>query len=128
MHEHVGAADHVNQLVPLVLFAKVDHNAFLASVERHEDHRRRAVVLTGERRPPAPRVVTLRSLDLDHLGAQESQDLSAIGSREVLAELDDFYAVKRSLGHGVAPERGDGGWLWPTHTNPPETSMVWPVT
>ena len=51
-----------------------------------------------ERRAPAPGVVALGPLDLDHLGAQMGENLGRHGPGQILRDLDDGDALERKHG------------------------------
>src|SRR5207302_6662918 len=51
-----------------------------------------------ERRTPAARVVALRALDLEHVGAEHRQHGSRIGTGDVARQFHDLDAVERQHG------------------------------
>ena len=93
MDEDVGRADALDQRLALRPVGEIAGDRLLAAIERDEA---RAVAF-DERRAPFARIVALGPLDLDHLGAEEGQDLPGIGAGQVLAELDDLDACRAGL-------------------------------
>jgi len=88
VHEHVGRADALDQRLALGFVAKIAGDRLLAAIERDKTQG----VALDEGRAPLAGIVTLRPLDLDHIGAEKGQDLAAIGTGQILAELDDLDA------------------------------------
>src|SRR4029077_794723 len=91
VHENVGRADALDQRLALGLVAEIAGDRRLAAVERDEAQG----VALDERWPPLAGIVAFRPLDLDHVGAEKGQDLPAVGTGQVLAELDDLDAGER---------------------------------
>src|SRR5262245_21104904 len=91
VQEDVDAADALDQRLALARVGEVASDRLLAAIERDEAQR----IALQERWPPFARIIALGPLDLDHLSAEEGQDLPAIGPGEILAELDDSEAFKR---------------------------------
>jgi hypothetical protein len=50
--------------------------------------------LPVERRAPGARLVALRRLDLDHVGAMVGQHLPAVGTAQHARQVDNFQAVQ----------------------------------
>ena len=58
----------------------------------------------GIERPHGAQRLAAGGLDLDHAGAEIGQNLAAVGSGRILAEIDDAVAGEERLGHdGTRP-------------------------
>jgi hypothetical protein len=73
---------------------EVERDAALVAVDHLEGRRGAA----DEGRAPAARVVALRPLDLDDIGAEGGEHLAGEGAGEVLRDLDDLDAGERAAG------------------------------
>src|SRR5439155_1293800 len=92
LHEHGRALRQTQQGVPPCPCGQVEGERALARVRREEHHAPPA----GEGRPPRARLVAAaRMLDLDHVGAEGSEDLRAIRAGQRARQIEHPDALER---------------------------------
>ncbi len=127
LDQHVGAFQQLHQQFQAFRARQVDGDPLLVTVDAAKIRR----VITFERRPPAPGLITAQRFQLDHVGAVVGQGLGAVGAAQHTAEIDDFHArqapwanvmdVLRQIGQGrpfrpaaiAWPGPGTAGFHWP---------------
>src|SRR5262249_23874378 len=98
LHEHVGNLDELDQDCLARFLAKIHAHALLATVVLHPVR-----ALLADPRRVVPGFLAAETLDLDDLGAEAREHLSAPRSRLMATEIDDADSVQRSsaVGHGA---------------------------
>ena len=99
LHQHVGLGDHLPEQLLALLGLQIERQAALVGVQHQEEQ---AVAVGAVAHVGARDVAALRLLQLDHVGAEEAQDLRAGGTRLVVRHVDDADAGQ-GLGHAVPP-------------------------
>jgi hypothetical protein len=97
LNDEIGVADEVADRFPPLLAREVDLASQLAAIGCVEEGSAEIgpVGVSDERRPPFAGVVARsRSLDLDDLGSEISEQLPAPGTGEDAGELDDTQIRK----------------------------------
>jgi hypothetical protein len=89
--EHVGAASERFERASAVVGREIEHHAALVpvAVEIHRAHPGMHL------RPEMTRDVTGRRLDLDHVGAEISEQQRGVRSRHDRGEIDHAHSVER---------------------------------
>ena len=107
LDQHVGLREQAQQHRAALGLADIERDRALVAVDADEIAR----IAVLERRPPVARLVALRRLDLDHLGAVVGQDHGGVGAAEHAGEVDHPDAGQRARGLreplalGLRPDR-----------------------
>src|SRR5215470_10173821 len=91
LDEDVGGPDQLQQPLDVAGPLEIEGDAALVGVDGEEAWRH----ALPERRAPAPRIIALGPLDLDHVRAHVGEDLRGDGSGQILRDLDDGDALER---------------------------------
>ena len=90
LNHHVGAIDdELSQPLALGRIFQVHHHGALIAIEALKCGGHAAPI----RRRPAARIIAVRFLDLDHVGAEIAKDLARVRRRDAVTELDDGDAA-----------------------------------
>ncbi len=92
LDQDVGAFQQAQQHRLTLRLADVERDRALVAVDADEI----AGVTFVERRAPVAHLVTLRRLDLDHVGAMIGQDHRAVRTAEDAGQVDDLQAGQRA--------------------------------
>lgn len=92
LHDDVRSGDQPQGRVPVALLLEVEDHRALPAVEGEDD----ALAVGAD----AARLVPVRWLDLDDLGAEIAEQLGRRGRRDVVTELDDSDS-REWCGHAV---------------------------
>ena len=99
LDHHIGAGQQGADLGLPLGRGEIRRDRSLAPVRRVEIGGDRPALAVDEGRAPAARVIALRSLDLDHLGAQIGQGLAGPGPGQDPRQFDNLQAGQRFGGH-----------------------------
>jgi hypothetical protein len=116
--EQVGRRQQAIERGATIVGLQVEHDAALVAVDAHEVRAEAVGRVAPPRRPPAPRLVARRRLDLDDVGAEIGEEHRGERPGQDSAGVDDPDALERErwrhAAYGSRRRLARAPLAWPT--------------